>query len=269
MGNNNNVILQALNVRVVGSGERNLVLAHGVGTDQSAWQRILPYFTPSYRVILYDLVCAGSVNPDHFDFRRYTTLDAFVDDLLDILDALNLDRCAYVGHSVSAMIGILAAIRRPELFSKLVLVGASPRFLNDNDYHGGFEEGEIEEVFTAMKANYEAWVSGYAPLAVGADVPAAVREFSRTLFNMRPDITLFVSRTVLNSDLRGVLGLMKVPCCIMQTSKDVSVPASVAVYLRDHLGGHNTVEMLDIEGHLPHLSAPALFARKLRRALAR
>lgn len=125
--NNNNIILEALNVRVVGSGEMNLVLAHGFGTDQSAWQRILPLLTPSYRVILYDLVCAGSVNPDYFDFRRYTTLDAFVDDLLNILDALNLDRCAFVGHSVSAMIGILAAIRRPELFTKLVLVGASPR----------------------------------------------------------------------------------------------------------------------------------------------
>ncbi|XP_062101248.1 strigolactone esterase D14 [Humulus lupulus] len=267
MGNNN--ILEALNVRVDGSGARNLVLAHGFGTDQSAWQRILPYFTPNYRVILYDLVCAGSVNPAHFDFRRYTTLDAFVDDLLNILDALNLDHCAYVGHSVSAMIGILAAIRRPDLFSKLILVGASPRFLNDTDYHGGFEQGEIEKVFKAMEANYEAWVSGFAPLAVGADVPEAVREFSRTLFNMRPDITLFVSRTVFNSDLRGVLGLVKVPCCIMQTDKDVSVPASVAEYLRDHLGGRNTVEMLETEGHLPHLSAPWLFAQKLRRALTR
>ncbi|XP_024018016.1 probable strigolactone esterase DAD2 isoform X2 [Morus notabilis] len=264
-----NIILEALNVRVVGSGERTLVLAHGIGTDQSVWQRILPYFTPSYRVILYDLVCAGSVNPDYFDFRRYSTLDAFVDDLLAIVDALNVDRCFYVGHSVSAMTGILAAIRRPELFSKLVLVGASPRFLNDKDYHGGFEHGEIEKVFSAMEANYEAWVSGFAPLAVGADVPAAVREFSRTLFNMRPDITLFVSRTVFNSDLRGVLGLVKVPCCVMQTARDVSVPASVAGYLRDHLGGRNTVEMLETEGHLPHLSAPALFAQKLRRALAR
>lgn len=118
-----------------------------------------------------------------------------------------------------------------------------------------------------MEANYEAWVNGFAPLAVGADVPAAVREFSRTLFNMRPDISLFVSRTVFNSDLRGVLGLVRVPCCIVQTAKDVSVPASVAAYLKNHLGGRNTVEMLNIEGHLPHLSAPGLLAQVLRRAL--
>ncbi|KAJ7966534.1 Sigma factor sigB regulation protein rsbQ [Quillaja saponaria] len=261
-------ILDALNVRVEGSGDKILVLAHGFGTDQSAWQRILPYFTRNYRVILYDLVCAGSVNPDYFDFRRYTTLDAYVDDLLYILDALHVERCAYVGHSVSAMIGILASIRRPELFFKLILIGASPRFLNDRDYHGGFEQGEIEKVFSAMEANYAAWVSGFAPLAVGADVPAAVREFSRTLFNMRPDITLFVSRTVFNSDMRGVLGLVKVPCCIIQTAKDVSVPSSVATYLKEHLGGRSTVQWLETEGHLPHLSAPALLARKLQTALS-
>lgn len=119
-------LLDALNVRVVGSGEKTVVLAHGFGTDQSAWQRILPYL-PHYRVVLYDLVCAGSVNPEYFDFRRYTTLDSYVDDLLLILDTLGVDRCSYVGHSVSAMIGILAAIKRPELFTKLILIGASPR----------------------------------------------------------------------------------------------------------------------------------------------
>ncbi|CAN1274456.1 Strigolactone esterase D14 [Linum perenne] len=120
-------LLEALNVRRLGSGDRILVFAHGVGTDQSAWQRILPFFTQNYTVILYDLVCAGSVNPDYFDFSRYTTLDPYVDDLLNILDAHRVHRCAYVGHSVSAMIGLLASIRRPELFSKLILIGASPR----------------------------------------------------------------------------------------------------------------------------------------------
>lgn len=145
----------------------------------------------------------------------------------------------------------------------------SARFLNDEDYHGGFEQGEIDRVFSAMEANYEAWVNGYAPLAVGADVPDAVQEFSRTLFNMRPDISLFVCRTVFNSDLRGVLGLVRVPCCVIQTARDVSVPPSVADYLKSHLGGRTTVEMLNVEGHLPHLSAPAPLARVLQRALSR
>ena len=141
--------------------------------------------------------------------------------------------------------------------------------MNDKDYIGGFEKGEIERVFVAMESNYEAWVRGFAPLAVGADVPAAVREFSRTLFNMRPDISLFVSRTVFHSDLRGVLGVVRVPCVIVQTAKDVSVPLSVAAYLKTHLGGRTTVEILNTEGHLPHLSAPAAFVTALRRSLAR
>nr|CAD1837820.1 unnamed protein product [Ananas comosus var. bracteatus] len=106
-------LLEILNVRVVGSGDRIVVFSHGFGTDQSAWNRVLPYFQRDYRVVLYDLICAGSVNPDHFDFGRYKGLDAYVDDLLAILDALRIDRCFFVGHSVSAMIGVHAAIRRP------------------------------------------------------------------------------------------------------------------------------------------------------------
>ncbi|KAI3673016.1 hypothetical protein L6452_39124 [Arctium lappa] len=261
-------LLDALNVRVVGNGRKYLLLAHGFGTDQSAWKRILPYFLSQFKVILYDLVCAGTVNPNYFDFCRYTSLHAYADDLLHILDSLGVDSCVYVGHSVSAMIGVLASIRRPEIFSKLILIGASPRFLNDKDYHGGFEEAVIDKVFAAMEGNYEAWVNGFAPLAVGADVPVAVQEFSRTLFNMRPDISLFVSRTVFNSDLREVLGLVKTPCWIIQTAKDVSVPTSVATYLKDKLGGRNTVVMLDIEGHLPHLSAPVLLAHHLNEAFS-
>uniref|UniRef100_A0A0D9VQW9 AB hydrolase-1 domain-containing protein n=1 Tax=Leersia perrieri TaxID=77586 RepID=A0A0D9VQW9_9ORYZ len=262
-------LLQILNVRVVGSGERVVVLSHGFGTDQSAWSRVLPYLTRDHRVVLYDLVCAGSVNPDHFDFRRYDNLDAYVDDLLSILDSLLIPRCAFVGHSVSAMIGILASIRRPDLFAKLILIGASPRFLNDSDYHGGFELEEIQQVFDAMGANYSAWATGYAPLAVGADVPAAVQEFSRTLFNMRPDISLHVCQTVFKTDLRGVLGMVRAPCVVVQTTRDVSVPASVAAYLKANLGGRTTVEFLQTEGHLPHLSAPSLLAQVLRRSLAR
>ncbi|KAK8962652.1 putative strigolactone esterase D14 [Platanthera guangdongensis] len=266
---NGSKLLEILNVRVVGSGENVVVLSHGFGTDQSAWNRIVPFLQRDHRIVLYDLVCAGSVNPDQFDFRRYTTLDAYADDLCLILESLRIDRCFFVGHSVSAMIGILAAIRRPDLFIKLVLIGGSPRFLNDRDYDGGFDHGDAERVFMAMEANYEAWVGGFAPLAVGADVPAAVREFSRTLFNMRPDISLFVSRSVFSTDLRGVLGLVRVPCCIVQTARDVSVPLAVATYLKAHLGGRTIVEILNTEGHLPHLSAPALLAPVIRRALSR
>ena len=119
-----------------------------------------------------------------------------------------------------------------------------------------------------MEANYAAWVNGFAPLAVGTDVSTAVREFSRTLFNMRLDISLFVCHIVFKCDFRGALGLVKVSCCIIQTTKNMSVPTSVATYMKNHFGGKSTVIMLNFEGHLPHLSAPALLAQVLRRAPA-
>ncbi|XP_078430346.1 alpha/beta-Hydrolases superfamily protein [Wolffia australiana] len=261
-------LLEILNVRVIGEGDKPVVLSHGLGTDQSAWQRMVPYLTRDYRVVLYDLACAGSVDPDHFDFQRYATLDGFVDDLFDILDALGIESCAFIGHSISAMAGILAAARRPQQFSKLVLLGASPRYINDTDYDGGFEGDDLEAVYEAMHENYYDWVMGFAPRLVGVDMPEAVQEFCRTLFNMRPDISLFVTRMVARSDVRGILGMVSTPCCIIQGVKDSSVPISVAAYFEAHLGGRTTVELLQAEGHLPHLSAPAVLAPILRRALS-
>ncbi|KAH9324521.1 hypothetical protein KI387_004699 [Taxus chinensis] len=261
-------LMKALNVRVVGSGESILVMSHGFGTDQSVWQRILPYFVRDFKVVLFDLVCAGSVNPEYFDMNKYSILDAYVDDLFVILDELNVDKCVYVGHSMSAMIGCLASIRRPALFQKLVLVGASPRYLDDDGYEGGFKREDINQLFLAIESNYEAWVSGFAPLALGADVPAAIREFSRTLFNMRPDISLWVARTVFESDVRGILGHVKTPCHVIQGNKDIAVPLSVADYLRTHLGGKSWVKIFQTEGHLPQLTAPALINQALKTALS-
>ncbi|GLJ29360.1 hypothetical protein SUGI_0579010 [Cryptomeria japonica] len=260
-------LLNALNVRVVGSGRRILVLSHGFGTDQSAWQRILPYFHRDFKIVLFDLICAGSVNPDYYDFDRYSCMDAYAEDLITILDELNVESCVFVGHSISAMIGCKASIKRPSLFTKLVLFGASPSYMNDNEYQGGFERKDIDKVFDAMKSNYKDWVKGFAPLLVGADVPAAVREFSRTLFNMRPDIALHVCEIVFNNDMRDILKHVKVPCCVVQTSKDMAVPLSVATYVQRNLGGRSSLEILDTEGHLPHLSQPAKIIQLLRRIL--
>lgn len=126
---NGGSLLEILNVRVIGTGSKILVLSHGFGTDQSVWNKIVPFLQRDHRIVLYDLACAGSVNPDHFDFSRYTTLDAYVDDLLAILDTLRVERCSLIAHSFSAMIGVLAAIRRPELFQKLILIGFSPWYI--------------------------------------------------------------------------------------------------------------------------------------------
>ncbi|XP_043709839.1 probable esterase KAI2 [Telopea speciosissima] len=251
------IVEEAHNVRVLGSGQRIIVLGHGFGTDQSVWKHLVPHLLDDHRVILYDNMGAGPTNPEYFDFDRYTTLEGYAYDLLTILEELQVESCIFVGHSISAIVGALASITRPGLFSKLVMISASPRYLNDVDYYGGFEQEDLDQLFEAMRSNYKAWCSGFAPLAVGGDMDsAAVQEFSRTLFNMRPDIALSVAQTIFQSDMREVLSLVTVPCHILQSIKDLAVPVMVSEYLHTHLGGESIVEVMGSDGHLPQLSSP-------------
>ncbi|KAK7834086.1 putative esterase kai2 [Quercus suber] len=168
------IVEEAHNVKVLGTGVQNLVLAHGFGTDQSVWKHLIPHVVDNYRVVLYDNMGAGTTNPDYFDFERYSTLEGHAYDLLAILEELQIESCIFVGHSVSAMIGAIASISRPDLFSKLVMISASPRYLNDVDYYGGFEQEDLDQLFEAMRSNYKAWCSGFAPLAVGGDMDSVV-----------------------------------------------------------------------------------------------
>ncbi|XP_041000780.1 probable esterase KAI2 [Juglans microcarpa x Juglans regia] len=252
------IVEDAHNVKVLGFGERNIVLAHGFGTDQSVWKHLIPHLLDdNQRIILYDNMGAGTTNPDYFDFQRYSTLEGYTYDLLAILEELRVDSCVFVGHSVSAMIGAIASISRPDLFSKIIMVGASPRYLNDVDYYGGFEQEDLDQLFEAMRSNYKAWCSGFAPLAVGGDMDSvAVQEFSRTLFNMRPDIALSVAQTIFQSDMRQILCLVTVPCHIIQSMQDLAVPVVVSEYLHQNLGGESIVEVMSSDGHLPQLSSP-------------
>ncbi|KAL5556849.1 hypothetical protein UlMin_039085 [Ulmus minor] len=200
---------------------------------------------------------SGPTNPEYFDFERYSSLEGYAYDLLAILEDLQIQSCIFVGHSVSAIVGLIAAVTRPDLFSKMVMIAASPRYLNDVDYYGGFEQEDLDQLFGAMRDNYKAWCSGFAPLAVGGDMEsAAVQEFSRTLFNMRPDIALSVAQTIFQSDMREVLGMVAVPCHILQSVKDLAVPVIVSEYLHQHLGGESIVEVMSSDGHLPQLSSP-------------
>ncbi|ESR39278.1 putative esterase KAI2 [Citrus sinensis] len=251
------IVEEAHNVKVTGSGEQVIVLAHGFGTDQSVWKHLVPHLVDDYRVVLYDNMGAGTTNPDYFDFNRYSTLEGYAFDLLAILEELQIDSCILVGHSVSAMIGAIASISRPDLFTKLVMISGSPRYLNDVDYYGGFEQEELDQLFEAMRSNYKAWCSGFAPLAVGGDMDSvAVQEFSRTLFNMRPDIALSVAQTIFQSDMRQILSLVSVPCHIIQSMKDLAVPVVISEYLHQNLLADSVVEVMSSDGHLPQLSSP-------------
>lgn len=262
-------LLTAHNVTIVGDGDQYVVLSHGFGSDQTVWKYLLPYLVSDYRVLLYDLMGAGSTNPKDFSFSRYSSLHAYADDLLAILDELEIESCTFVGASVSGMIGCLASIERPEVFTKLILLASSPRYLNDVGYYGGFDQKDLDQLYGDMKSNFRSWVTGFGPLAIGADLESsAVQEFSRTLYSIRPDIALNVCKTIFQSDLRSILPLVTVPVYVVQTRKDMAVPLQVANYMVRNLGGWTMMEVLNTGGHLPHLSDPNVVLPVLLRCLA-
>ncbi|CAM6089670.1 unnamed protein product [Calypogeia fissa] len=261
-------ILEYHNVRIIGSGDQIVVMGHGFGTDQSVWKHITPYLVDDFRIVLYDFMGSGTTKPEGFSFSRYSTLHGYADDLLAILEELEIESCIYIGHSVSGMVACIASLERPDVFSKLILLSASPRYLNDSDYFGGFEQEDLNQLFEAMQSNFKAWVTGFAPLAVGSDLEApAVQEFARTLFHVRPDIALSVVKTIFQSDCRAILPRVTVPCHIIQSQKDLAVPVVVAHYLARTLGAETCVEILPVEGHLPQLSAPEIMIPCFRRHL--
>lgn len=242
-------------VRFIGKGERILVLSHGLGTDQSAWQGLIPELSRHFTLFLYDLPGASPLLPEDVDITRYRHISSYADDLLALLDECDVERCVFLGHSVSGMIGALAAVTEPERFQQLVMMNASPRYLNDGDYIGGFTPEALDGLFSAMKNHYETWVSGFAPMAIAADVPDAIRKFAEGFLAMRPDVTLMVAKSIFESDLRHILPLVTVPVLLVHSRHDVAVPEDVARCLQAHLP-QNELVWIEADGHLPHLSAP-------------
>ncbi|CAN5177596.1 alpha/beta hydrolase [soil metagenome] len=251
----------------IGSGADLIVFSHGLGTDHSSWARLLESLPDRYTALLFDLPGAGPLLPDDFDPDDYRTLAPFADDVLALLEEVGVIRCTFVGHSVSGMIGVLAAIEDPGRFERLVLLNSSPRYLNDEGYRGGFDAQDLADLFDAMGSNYQAWVTGFAPLAIDAQVPAAVESFSAGLLAMRPDVTIAVSRTIFGSDVRALLPALAVPTLLVHSRSDIAVPEDVAHYLH-HMIAQSRLVWIDASGHLPHLSAPHEVARALWTSLA-
>jgi pimeloyl-ACP methyl ester carboxylesterase len=215
---------------------------------------------------LYDLPGASALMPEDFDPAHYRSIAPFADDLLALLDEVGITECDYVGHSVSGMVGVLASIEEPERFRQLILINSSPRYLNDEGYAGGFERADVEGLLAAMRTNYQAWVAGFAPAAVAADVPWAVEDFSAGLLAMRPDVTVQISRAIFESDVRRLLPLVTVPTVLIHARGDVAVPESVAAYLESSIAG-SLLEWIRTPGHMPHLAAPDEVAAVLSRYL--
>ncbi|WP_244155566.1 alpha/beta fold hydrolase [Pedobacter terrae] len=255
-------LVNKYNLKVEGNLEaaQTLVFAHGFGTDQTSWRFVKEAFSENYRLVLYDNIGGGKSDPNAFSPIKYQELNTYASDLLEIVNVLNLKSVVLVAHSVSSMIGILAAIRNPAAFSKLILVGASPRYLNDEDYEGGFSRDDLDVLFKSMTANYYAWASGFSSVAMrNYEKPELGKEFASTLSELQPNVALSVAKVIFQSDCRLALPTLKNNVLIIQMKNDVAVPEAVGRYLHTHIE-HSKLLEIDVEGHFPQLSAPDLLS---------
>jgi len=259
-------VLSRHNVHIYGHGKKLLFFGHGFGTNHKIWGGMMQYMDKSeYTMVMYDLLGAYSTDPDNFDPQRYSSLHAYADDLLEVLDACGIERCTYIGHSVSAMVGAIASVASPEVFERIIMIGPSPRYLDAEGYVGGFSLEELDQVFVAMQDNYKVWASGFAPLVVGEDVESpSVREFSRSIFLIRPDVAFCTLKTIFRSDYRALIPQIPVQCHLLHTARDAAVPLEVAEFLMDNIP-IVCGEILSLDGHLPHLTHPEIVAKAVLR----
>lgn len=249
-------VLKRNNVTIMGNGETPMIFAHGYGCDQHMWRLITPAFVDSNRLILFDHVGAGKSDISAYDRAKYSSLDGYAEDLLEICRELDLKNAIFVGHSVSTMIGVLAAIKEPERFSRLVLIGPSPRYINDTYYEGGFTRKDIDDLLDFQDSNYLGWSASMAPVIMGSEnEPELSEELHNSFCRTDPDIARQFAAVTFLSDNRDDLPEVRVPSLVIQCQDDAIAPTSVGEYVRDHLLESDMV-ILNATGHCPHLSAP-------------
>lgn len=242
------------------------MLGHGFGTDQTAWSSVRDWLDERYRVVSFNMSGAGANSEANYDPRRYGSLYGYADDLVEVIGELDLEQIIYIGHSAGCMIGAAAAVARPDAFSKLMMIAGSPRYLNDEGYVGGFEQFQLDALFDSMAANFQAWAAGFVPGVVGVQDNAAIEEFSRTLFLMRPDIAQMACRVIFQSDMREVATRLERPTHVIQTQNDMAVPMEVAHWLHKTID-RSTLDIIKAEGHVPHMTAPGEIVRMFERYL--
>ena len=249
-------VLERNNVRVSGRGTQPMVFAHGFGCDQNMWRLVTPEFEADHRVVLFDHVGAGASDLSAYDQERYSDLAGYADDVLQICEALDLSEAVFVGHSVSSMIGVLAATRAPDRIGSLVLVGPSPRYIDDDGYRGGFTREDIEELLASLDSNFLGWSSAMAPAIMGnADRPELGEELTASFCRTDPEIAARFARVTFMSDNRADLAAVGVPTLVLQCSDDVIAPPEVGAYVHREIRG-SRFRQLAATGHCPNLSAP-------------
>jgi sigma-B regulation protein RsbQ len=252
------------NVQVRGSGARAIVFAQGFGCDQHMWRHVAPAFEGDFQTVLFDAVGAGRSDLTAYQPEKYATLSGYADDVIEILRELDLTDVVFVGHSVSAMIGALASLKNPELFAKLIMVGPSPRYIDDEGYVGGFGAAQIEELLEFFDDNPMAWSQAMAPAIMGnAERPELGEELTASFCRSDPDIAKAFARVTFTSDNRADLHRITTPTVILQCSDDIIAPLAVGEYLRQQIP-NSELMVLAATGHCPNLSAPAEVTAAIR-----
>lgn len=249
-------VLARNNVQVLGAGTQPMLFAHGFGCDQNMWRFVAPAFADDYRIVLFDYVGSGKSDLSAYDAQRYSSLDGYVQDVLDICYALDLENVVFVGHSVSAMVGVVAARREPERFAHLILIGPSPRYINDPPYVGGFERGDIEGLLDTMDKNYIGWANFLAPAIMkNPDRPELAEELTASFCSTDPIIARRFAELTFFADNRADLAHVRVPSLILQCSEDIIAPTAVGDYVHQELR-NSTLRVMRATGHCPHMSHP-------------
>lgn len=257
-------VLRRNNVQVKGSGPRAMVFAHGYGCDQNMWRFVAPAFTPDFRTIMFDLVGAGGSDLSAYEPEKYARLDGYVDDLVEIGRELALSDAVFVGHSVSAMIGVLASKRDPAMFGTLVLVCPSPCYIDDAGYTGGFTAEAIGELLDFLDDNHMGWSAQMAPVIMGnPDRPALGEELTASFCRIDPEIAKAFARVTFLSDSRADLAEVTARTLVLQCREDVIAPPPVGEYVQRAIPGSRLV-VLDATGHVPNLSAPGQVVAAIR-----
>jgi sigma-B regulation protein RsbQ len=249
-------VLRRHNVQISGLGERTMMFAHGFGCDQTMWETVARNFERDFRIVLFDYLGHGRSDASAYSPERYASLHAYAEDVVAIGRALDFEGAVFVGHSVSAMIGALASLKAPEMFAELVMVGPSPRYIDDDGYRGGFSREQIDELLDFLAENHLGWSATMAPAIMGnPDRPELGSRLENSFCRTDPGIARDFARATFLSDNRSDLAAVPARALVLQCSDDIIAPLSVGQYVHAALP-RSEFRLLEATGHCPNLSAP-------------
>jgi sigma-B regulation protein RsbQ len=245
------------NVKIVGKGDRTLFLAHGFGCDQNMWRFLTPKLLNKFTIVLFDYVGSGGSDISQYNKKRYSQLDGYAEDIIEIAEVLELSNAIFVGHSVSSIIGAIAANKRPDFFSKLIMICPSPCFLNfPPEYLGGFEKEDLLELLSLMDKNYIGWADYLAPLVIGDDNSTdLIGELTGSFCSTDPVIAKNFAEATFLSDYRHILKDIKQPSLIFQSKNDALAATTVGEFIHSQIK-NSQLEVILADGHCLHMTHP-------------